>query len=208
MLFTENGETWESFVYIPKKPIGINPDGTWNYEIVAKLIQEAKQGKEQAIMQLFEQYQYMWKKEITDFVEDMLTYEDAQQEAFYVYLICLKAFDNTDIKCFFNYYQTALHNYLTELTGKEKDYQKELLFSLDERDEEGNLKHDLKDKEKEELDLFPRIKNMLEQREYQIIIAHYWWNIPLTSIAKYLKLSYQYVKELNIKAKEELKALL
>lgn len=208
MLFTENGETWESFIYVPKKPIGINPDGTWNYEIVAKLIQEAKQDKEQAIMQLFEQYQYMWKKEITDFVEDMLTYEDAQQEAFYVFLLCLKAFDNTDIKCFVIYYQTALHNYLTELTGKEKDYLKELLFSLDERDEEGNLKHDLKDKEKEELDLFPSIKNLLDQREYQIIIAHYWLNIPLTSITKHLELSYQYIKELNLKAKEKLKVLI
>ena len=61
---------------------------------------------------------------------------------------------------------------------------------------------------KKELDLFPRIKNLLDQREYQIIIAHYWLNIPLTGITKHLKLSYQYVKELNLKAKEKLKVLI
>ncbi len=208
MLFTENGETWESFVYVPKKPIGINPDGTWNYEIVAKLIAAAQKGDNNAQIKLFEQYQYMWKKEITGFVEDMLTYEDAQQEAFYILMKCLITYQNRERAYFLNYYMTALHTHLMEISGNEKALKERCFFSLDEEDENGNQLHSLQDYGSKDITDFSNIKALLTDMEYKIIIAHYYYDIGLKDIAKHYNLSYQYIRLLNSHAIKKLEILI
>lgn len=209
MKFAENNKEWESFVYLPKKPVAILKDGSWDKEKVQDLILRAKSGEETAQMQLFEQYQYRWKKAITGFVEDMLSYEDAQQEAFYIFMVALQSFDSDDLLAFTGYYQKALVNHLMKLTGKARDEQKEWLYSLDEVDEEGNLLHDVADNTQGdfEQELFPRVKELLTPVEYKIVVAHYHMGIDLKTIAKHYGLTYQYVRLVNAHAKEKLQTL-
>lgn len=208
MIFIEDGQVWESFVYVPKKPIAINPDGSWNTQKVCELVVKAKAGDEQAIMQLFEQYQYLWKKEITGFVEDMLGYEDAQQEAFYIFMISLKSFDNIDKGAFTGYYQMSLRNHLALLTGKERDEKKQWLFSLDARDDEGNLLHDIADVPCSEMLNYRNIKKLLTDLEYKVLVAHYVYGISYKVIAKHYGLTIKYLWNLSSSLKKKLKVLL
>lgn len=210
MKFEENGKEWESFIYVPKQPVAVNPDGSWNTQKVCELIVKAKAGDETATMQLFEQYQYLWKKSITSFVEDMLSYEDAQQEAFYIFMVALQSFQSEDLLAFTGYYKTALHNHLTNLTGKMYDEQKEWLYSLDEVDEEGNPLHDLEDNSQSQVDteMFPRVRPLLSAIEYKVVLAHYHMGLTLKEIAKLLNNNYDYIREVNAKAIKKLKVLL
>ena len=208
MLFTEDGQVWESFVYVPKKPIALNPDGSWNTEKVCELVVKAKAGDEQAIMQLFEQYQNLWKKEITSFVEDMLGYEDAQQEAFYILMRSLKFYDNPSPRAFTNYFVTTLHIKLMEITGRAKDERKQWLFSLDEVDDEGNLIHNLPDIQDEVIPDYSNIRRVLTDFEYKVVIAHYVWEVSFKDIAEHFKLTHQYIRLVNMSIKKKLKVLL
>ena len=209
MLFQENNQVWESFVYVPQKPIAINPDGSWNMDVVSDLILKAKAGDNEAQMLLFEQYQYLWKKKITKFVDDMLSYEDAQQEAFYIFLYSLKSFKSDSVTAFTGYYEKALHNHLTRLTGKVKDEQRLWLFSLDESNEDGSRKHDIEEQEymDNEVRIYPRVRRILDFMEFRIIIAHYVFDLKLSEIARVVGYSLPSVKRICARAKEKLKTL-
>ena len=209
MLFIEDGQVWESFVYVPKKPIARNKqDGTYDASVVNELVIRAKAGDNEAQMLLFEQFQYKWKKEITSFVDEMLTYEDAQQEAFYALMISLRGFSDPDVGHFTNYFMSSLHNHLIGLTGKVKADREMLAYSLDERDEEGNLIHDLPERETEIIPEFPRVKALLTDLEYRFIITRYYFDFSMLQVSRYLGYSYDYVREVNSRAVNKLKVLL
>ena len=210
MLFTENGQVWESFVYVPKKPIARNEqDGTYDARVVNELVVKAKAGDNEAQMLLFEQFQYLWKKEITSFVDDMLTYEDAQQEAFYALMISLRGFSDPDVGHFTNYFISSLHNHLIGLTGKVKADRDMLAYSLDERDEEGNLIHDLPDTSIQEcIPDFKNIRKVLTEKEYRIVIAHYYLGYSLPKIAKHYGFTYDYMRKVTKLIRRKLKVLL
>ena len=207
MLFVDNNQVWESFIYVPKKPVAINSDGSWNMAVVSDLILKAKAGDNEAQMLLFEQYQYLWKKKITKFVDDMLSYEDAQQEAFYIFLYSLKSFKSDTVTAFTGYYEKALHNHLTRLTGKVKDEQRLWLFSLDESNEDGSRKHDIEEQEymDNEVWIYPRVRRVLDFMEFRIIIAHYVFDLKLSEIARVVGYSLPSVKRICARAKERLK---
>ena len=177
--------------------------------VVNDLVIRAKAGDNEAQMLLFEQFQYKWKKIISKFVDDMLTHEDAQQEAFYIMMRSLKLCQQSDAQGFTNYYQTALRTYLTELAGKEKDRRKKTVFSFDERDEEGNLIYDLPDTSVQEfIPDFKNIERILNKREYGIVIAHYYFGIPLQRIARHYKISYKHIRVRISEIRKKLKVLL
>lgn len=89
-----------------------------------------------------------------------------------------------------------------------RDEAKNWLYSLDERDLEGNLVHDLPDKEVEIIPEFPRVKALLTDMEYKVIVYHYFLDFSLSQIANALKFSLIYIKKTNVNAKEKLKVLL
>ena len=209
MLFIEDGQVWESFVYVPKKPIAINPDGSWNTQKVCELVVKAKAGDEQAIMQLFEQYQYLWKATINGFTKAMIEYEDAQQDVFVTFMEALNSFHEDNPDAFSGYLKSALDYSLTKKTVEEYVYKKHILFSLDERDENGNLMHDLPDTSVQEyIPDFKNIRKMLNKREYGIVIAHYYFGIPLQRIARHYKISYKHIRVRISEIRKKLKVLL
>ena len=178
-----------------------------NMAVVSDLILKAKAGDNEAQMLLFEQYQYLWKKKITKFVDDMLSYEDAQQEAFYIFLYSLKSFKSDTVTAFTGYYEKALHNHLTRLTGKVKDEQRLWQFSLDESNEDGSRKHDIEEQEymDNEVRIYPRVRRVLDFMEFRIIIAHYVFDLKLSEIARVVGYSLPSVKRICARAKERLK---
>ena len=209
MLFQENNQVWESFVYVPKKPIGRNQDGSYDRKVVAELVVKAKAGDEQATMQLFEQYQYLWRGALKGFATETLEYEDIVQDLFVVFMEALRSFHNDNSEVFTSYYESALKRVLKRKTIEEYIRNKEALFSLDELYDDGALKHDIPDKEymDNEVMIYPRVRRILNFMEFRIIIAHYVLELKLSDIAKVVGYSLPSVKRLSAKAKEKLRTL-
>ena len=206
MLFIEDNQVWESFVYVPKKPIAINPDGSWNTQKVCELVVKAKAGDEQAIMQLFEQYQYLWKATVKAMIKDGIEYEDAQQDVFVTLMEALQNFNNSP-EVFSGYYEAALGITLIKKTVQESKHRKNVC-SLDERDENGNLKHEVSITEIEGMTDLGNVRRLLTDIEFKVVVAHYLWDVDFKTIAEHFDLTPQYMRLLNMWAKEKLKVLL
>lgn len=210
MKFEENGKEWESFVYLPKKPIALDANNKWDVAMVNELVIRAKAGDNEAQMLLFEQYQYLWKSMFGKFVEDMSTKDDAIQDAFVVMMDTLAELKESNAATFTVYYAKKLKSCVRK-AGLEKDRRNSIAFSFDERDENGNLIHDLPDKlqrDFEDLDGLDNVKKLLTEFEFEVCILFYVWGISLKKIAKHYSFSYDYLKEVSGNIKRKLKVLL
>jgi len=205
-----------SFVYTPKKPSCLRADGTCDYDKLNVLIEQAKAGDENATMLVFEQYQGLWKKIITEFQskfeEYFYDYDDLQQEAFLALLIALRKQADKNLVVFGEFYGNIFRNNLIELMRKEKKLVNAQCFtcSLDVRDEDGNLLYDIPDNTENDYfsDYYPKIKTLLTEREFKIAILHYVDGIPLTAISDQLGVSYRTIKYEIRAIKDKLKILI
>ena len=211
MIFIEDGQVWESFVYVPKKPIAhCSEDGTFDTSVVNELVVKAKAGDNEAQMLLFEQYQYLWKSMFGTFVEDMSTKDDAIQDAFVVMMDTLAELEESNAATFTVYYAKKLKSCVCK-AGIEKDRRSMITFSIDEQDEYGNLIHDLPDKlqrDFEDLDGLDNVKKLLTEFEFEVCILFYVWDIPLREIAKHYGYTYKYVRNISYGIRNKLKVLL
>lgn len=214
-VMTHEKDECVAFVYTPKKPSCLRADGTCDYVKLNALIEHAKAGDEKAKMLVFEQYQGLWKKIITEFQskfeEYFYDYEDLQQEAFCSFLEALQQFGDSEPQNFKEFYAGLLRHDLLDCIKQQNKLVNAncYLCSLDIRDEEGNLIYDISvDNEHEYFtDYYPRVKSLLTEREFKITILHYVDGISLKELAKEFGISYGRIRNIITDIKSKLQQL-
>jgi len=204
-----------SFVYTPKKPSCLRADGTCDYDKLNVLIEQAKAGDEKATMLVFEQYQGLWKKIITEFQskfeEYFYDYDDLQQEAFCSFLEALQQFGDSEPKNFKEFYAGLLRHDLLDCIKQQNKLVNAQCFtcSLDVRDEDGNLLYDMPDDTENDyfFDYYPQVKALLTEREFKIAILHYVDGITIKTISKELGVTSRTIDNIIKSIKSKLKVL-
>lgn len=205
-------EGCQSFVYRPSAPSCVKEDGGCDYAKLNALLAAAKGGDENAKMLVFEQYQGLWRKIISEFLSKFeeygMDYEDLQQEAFLWFLVSLKKYKPTNQKSFSDYYGCTFRSNLVERIRKEDKLvnAQYCLCSLDARDAEGKPLYEISAAEEDVYfaDYYPNIRPLLSESEFKIAVAHFVDDLPLRVIAKQLGISYGYVRNIVIGIKGKL----
>jgi len=200
-----------SFVYTPKKPSCLRADGTCDYDKLNVLIEQAKAGDENATMLVFEQYQGLWKKIITEFQskfeEYVYDYDDLQQEAFLALLVALTKFDVSNEKGFGEYYANSFKaNLLMKIRSVKKQVDGNVyLLSTNITDEDGYPIYDVSVNTDTDLSMeyYPQVKQLLTEREFDVAILRYVEDMSIKTISKELGVTSRYVDKIikSIKSK-------